>query len=197
MQWNDSYQEIGAVLHQQHSAEGRRHAPHRPARGDDARAEQVHRGKRAREEGQGRDHRRRHARGPRLRAVGEGARAEVLLADQGEAGVLRGAPGGRGDRRRAACASSSTSGRPTRAPSPSKIVEAARGARSGAQGARDDAPQGRARRHGPARQARRLPGEATRRSASSTWSRATRPAARPSRAATASSRRSCRSRARS
>ena len=33
------------------------------------------------------------------------------------------------------------------------------GARGGAQGARDDAPQGRARRHGPARQARRLPGK--------------------------------------
>ena len=32
------------------------------------------------------------------------------------------------------------------------------GARSCAQGARADAPQGRARRHGPARQARRLPG---------------------------------------
>ena len=39
-----------------------------------------------------------------------------------------------------------------------KIVEAARGARSRAQGARDDAAQGRARRHGPAGQARRLPG---------------------------------------
>ena len=39
-----------------------------------------------------------------------------------------------------------------------KIVEAARGARGGAQGARADAPQGRARRHRPARQARRLPG---------------------------------------
>ena len=65
-------------------------------------------------------------------------------------------------------------------------------ARSGAQGARDDAPQGRARRHGPARQARRLPGDAIRRCASSTSSRATPPAARPSRAATASSRRSCR-----
>ena len=33
------------------------------------------------------------------------------------------------------------------------------GARGGAQGARDDATEGRARRHGPARQARRLPGE--------------------------------------
>ena len=78
-----------------------------------------------------------------------------------------------------------------------KIIDAARGARSGAQGARDDAAQGRARRHGPARQARRLPGDAIRRCASSTSSRAIRPAARPSRAATASSRRSCRCAARS
>ena len=29
MQWNDSYAEIGAVLHQQHSAARRRHAPDR------------------------------------------------------------------------------------------------------------------------------------------------------------------------
>jgi DNA gyrase/topoisomerase IV subunit B len=69
--------------------------------------------------------------------------------------------------------------------------------RSRAQGARDDAPQGRARRHGPARQAGRLPGERTRRCARSTSSRATPPAAPPSRAATGSSRPSCRCAARS
>ena len=50
---------------------------------------------RDRQEGEGRDHRRRHARGPHLRAVGEGAGAQVLLADQGQAGLLRGAAGGR------------------------------------------------------------------------------------------------------
>ena len=71
------------------------------------------------------------------------------------------------------------------------------GARGRAQGARAHAPQGRARRHGAARQARRLPGEAIRRCARSTSSRATPPAARPSRAAIASSRRSCRCAARS
>jgi DNA gyrase subunit B len=54
---------------------------------------------RTRQEGQGRDHRRRHARGPGLRAVGQGARAEVRSQTKDEAGVLRGAPGGRGSRR--------------------------------------------------------------------------------------------------
>ena len=109
---------IGAVLHQQHPAEGRRHPSHRAARGDDARAQQVHRGNRARQESQGGDHRRRHARGPRLRAVGQGARAQVLVADEGKAGFVGGAPGSRGDRRRDACASSCRSARPTRASSP-------------------------------------------------------------------------------
>ena len=66
------------------------------------------------------------------------------------------------------------------------------GPRGGAQGARADPAQGRARRRQPARQAGRLPGARPGESPSSSWSRATRPAARPSRAATAASRRSCR-----
>ena len=66
------------------------------------------------------------------------------------------------------------------------------GARGGAQGARTDAPQGRARRLHPARQARRLPGARPGADASCSSSRAIPPAAPPSRAATASSRRSCR-----
>jgi hypothetical protein len=78
----------GALLHQQHSAVRRRHPPDRPARGDDARHQQVHRRKRDRQEGQGRNHRRRHARRPGLRAVGQDARPEVRLADQDEAGLL-------------------------------------------------------------------------------------------------------------
>ncbi len=44
----------------------------------------------------GRDLRRRHARGPHRRALGQGAGTEVQLADQGQAGLLRGAA----DRRR-------------------------------------------------------------------------------------------------
>ncbi len=39
------------------------------------------------QEGQGRGHRRRHARRPVLRAVGESARAQVQQPDQGQAGV--------------------------------------------------------------------------------------------------------------
>ena len=87
-----------ARLHQQHPAEGWRHAHHRPARRDDARAEQLHQGQRTRQEGQGRDHRRRHARRTDLRAVGQGPRAQVQLADQGQAGVVRSAARGRGSR---------------------------------------------------------------------------------------------------
>jgi DNA gyrase subunit B len=91
---------VGAVLHEQHPPARRRHAPHRPAPGDDAHAEQLHREGRHREEGEGRDHRRRHARRPHLRAVGEGARAEVLVADEGQARQLRSAAARPGDRRR-------------------------------------------------------------------------------------------------
>ena len=65
------------------------------------------------------------------------------------------------------------------------------------QGPRPDAAQVGARELDPAGQARRLLGQATRRSPSSSSSRATRPAARPSRAATATRRRSCRCAARS
>ena len=93
---------VGAGLHQQHPATRRRHAPHRAAQRHDADHQQLHREGRDREEGEGRDHRRRHARGAGVCALRQGARAEVLLADQGEAGVLRGAPGGGGDRRREA-----------------------------------------------------------------------------------------------
>jgi DNA gyrase subunit B len=47
MQWNERLQRAGAVLHQQHPAARRRHPPDRPARGDDPRHQQVHRRKRA------------------------------------------------------------------------------------------------------------------------------------------------------
>ena len=90
-------QRAGALLHQQHPAARRRHPPDGPARGDDARDQQVHRRHRAGQEGQGRSHRRRHARRPDLRAEREGARAQVLEPDQGQAGVQRSA---RPDRRR-------------------------------------------------------------------------------------------------
>ena len=46
------------------------------------------------EAGQGRAHRRGHARGPDLRPVGQDAGPEILLADQGQAGQLGGHAGG-------------------------------------------------------------------------------------------------------
>ena len=63
--------------------------------------------------------------------------------------------------------------------------------RSRPQGARTDPPQGRAGRRLPARQAGRLPGARSRPNAKSSSSRATAPAAAPSRRATAPTRRCC------
>ncbi len=89
-------QRAGAVLYQQHPAARRRHPPDRPARGHDARHQQIHRRVRTGQEGQGRGHRRRHARRPVLRAERQGARAQIQQPDQGQAGVQRSArPGGR------------------------------------------------------------------------------------------------------
>ena len=147
-----------AVLHQQHSAARRRHAPDRPAPGDDAHAQQLHREGRDREEGEGRDHRRRHARRPDLRAVGQGARAQVLARRPRTSW----SPPKCSRSCRKSCRPSSPSSCSS-SPLDAKIIctqDRRRGAcaRSRAQGARADAPQGRARRHGTARQARRLPG---------------------------------------
>ena len=102
-----------AVLHQQHPAEGRRHppvgVPRRPDPGHhrlcgelaaSAKREKVSR------------HRRGRPRGPDLRAVGQGARPEVLVADQGQAGLVRGAARRRGPGRRGHRASGSRSTRP-------------------------------------------------------------------------------------
>jgi hypothetical protein len=95
-------QRAGAVLHQQHSPARRRHAPDRPARGHDARHQQVHRRIRAGQESQGRGQRRRHARRPVLRAERQGARAQVLQPDQGQAGVIGSPRPGRRHRQQAA-----------------------------------------------------------------------------------------------
>ena len=184
------------VLHQQHPAARRRHAPDRPAPGDDAHAQQLHREGRDREEGEGRDHRRRHARGPHLRAVGEGARAQVLVADQGQARLLRGAADRPGSRRApsspTSCSRTPPTPRSSAARSSTRRGRARRRARrASSRGARACSTAWACRASSPTARS------ATRRCASSTSSRATPPAARRSRAATASSRRSCRCAARS
>ena len=125
-----------AVLHQQHPAARRRHPSRRLPRRAHAHGEQVRRRKRHRQEGEGRADRRRHARGPDLRAVGQGARSQVLLADQGQAGLLRGAPGGRDRWSATSSASGSRSIRPRPASIVTKVVEAA-AAREAARKARE------------------------------------------------------------
>ena len=93
-----------------------------------------------------------------VRAVGEGAGAEVQLADEGQAGVVGSARAGGGSRREGA--------RRIPAGNAERREDHLRQdrrcgacARCGAQGARDDASQGRARRRGLAGQAGGLPGE--------------------------------------
>ncbi len=145
---------------------------------------------------EGRPHRRRLPRGPDLRAVGQGAGPEILLADEGKAGLLGSASGGRGSRQRdarllvrgasAGCAHRRRQG-----------GRGGAGARGGAQGARTDPPQGRARRRQSAGQARRLPGARSRQGGAVPRRGRFRPAARPNRAAIANIRRCCRCAAKS
>ena len=92
----------GAALHQQHPPARRRHPPRRLPRRADADDQRLCRRQRPRQEGEGRALRRRRARGADLRAVGQGAGPEVLVADQGQARLLRGAAGGREPGRREA-----------------------------------------------------------------------------------------------
>ena len=102
-------------------------------------------------------YRRGHPRGPDLRAQHQMPRPEILVADEGQARLLRGEAGRRGARQRAARAmvrGASAGGARRRR----QGGRGGAGARGGAQGARADAAQGRARRREPARQARRLPG---------------------------------------
>ncbi len=82
-----------AVLHQQHSAARRRHPSRRLSRRADAPGQRLCR--RHRQARKDRAHRRRLPRRPDRGAVGEGARSEILVADQGQAGVLGSASGGR------------------------------------------------------------------------------------------------------
>ena len=106
-----------AAVHQQHPAARRRHPSHRSAQRADAPGHRLRRKLRPGQEGQGRPHRRRLPRGPDLRALGQGPRSEVLLADQGQARLLGSAPGGRGPGQRIARRSGSRSTRRRRASS--------------------------------------------------------------------------------
>ena len=76
------------LLHEQHSPEGRRYSPGGLPQRPDAHAQQLHRA-RVSEQGQDRHDRRRRARRADRDPVGEDAGPQVLLADQGQAGVLR------------------------------------------------------------------------------------------------------------
>ena len=185
-----------AVLHQQHPAARRRHASGGLPRRADPHPEQVRRRRRPLQEGEGEPDRRRHARGADLRAVGQGARSQVLLADQGQAGLVGGPAGGRiGGRRQARPVVRGASVRD--AQDPDQGGRGGRGARGRPQGARAHAPQGRARRELICPASWPTARSAIRRCPSCSSSRAIRPAARPSRAATAPTRPSCRCAARS
>ena len=135
-----------------------------------------------RQEGEGHAHRRRLPRGPDLRPVGQGAGPEILVADQGQAGLLRSAPGGR--ERCSTRARHWFEENPAEARRSSPRSSRPRGPRGGPQGARADPAQGRAGHRVPARQAGRLPGARSGEVRDCSSSRATPPAARPSRAAT-------------
>ena len=109
-----------------------------------------------RAQGKGRADRRRLPRGADRGALRQGAGPEVLLADQGQARLLRGAAGGRERRQRRA--QRLVRGAPDRGQGDRRQGgRGRRGARGRPQGARADAPQGQ-RHHLAARQARRLPG---------------------------------------
>ena len=146
-----------AAVHQQHPAARRRHPSHRLAQRAHPPGGRLRRKLRALEEGEGRPFRRRHPRGPDLRPQHQMPGSEILLADQGQAGLLRGQAGRRGPGQRphvAMVRGASAGGAGDRR----QGGRGGAGARSGAQGARTHPPQGRARHREPARQARRLPG---------------------------------------
>ena len=145
------------VLHQQHPAARRRQPPVGPARGAHPQHPGLCPGERDRQAREDRPVRRGRARGADLRALDQDAGPEVLLADQGQAGQLRGPAGGPGSGRRRS--EPLVRGEPGAGAGDHR--QGGRGgdrARGGAQGARADSAQGRARRRQPARQARRLPG---------------------------------------
>jgi hypothetical protein len=135
--------------------------------------------------------RRRHAGRPGLCAVGEDARPEVCLADQDEAGVVGGTPGGRGGgggetERVSSGAAARRQGHHR------QDRRSGTGTRCRSQSEGDDASQGLARRRRVCPASWPIARRRIRRFASCTWSRVIPPEDRRSRVATGSSRRSCR-----
>ena len=100
--WNDSLPRERALLHQQHPAARRRHAPAGFRAALTRQVTGYAESSGLAEEGEGLAHRRRLPRGPDRRRLGQGAGPEVLVADQGQARLLRGAPGRRERRQRGA-----------------------------------------------------------------------------------------------
>ena len=139
---------------------------------------------------------RRRARGARRGHLGQDPEPAVRRPDQDQARKLRGPRPGRSAGQRQADRVLRAEPRRRQGDHPEERRRRAR-ARGGAQGPRADAAQGRSGFRLAPRQARRLPGARPRAVARSSWSRATPPAARRSRDATASSRRSSRCAARS
>ena len=146
-----------ALLHQQHPAARRRHASRRLPRGAHPPGQRLCGILRPHEEGKGFAHRRRLPRGPDRRRVREGAGSEVLVADEGQARLVRSASRRRERRQRGA--QQLARGAPAGSPDARRQGGGSRRRPRGcAQGARAHPPQRRARHRLAARQARRLPG---------------------------------------
>jgi hypothetical protein len=179
-----------AVLHQQHPPAGWRHPPVGLPRLADARHGRLYRGGRRGQEGEGFGLGRGRPRRPDLRPVGQGAGPQILVTNQGQAGLVRGASGRGGPvLGRPVDLVRGTSGRGP--PGRRQDHRGRRRPRGRAQGPRPDPPQDGDGNQLPARASWPTVRNAIRPSPNCSSSRATAPAARPNRPATARTRPSC------